>query len=395
MNQTVLDALRKNRVAQVAFYDDDQVYARKVSPFPPALARQRLKLSGAFTPLAREGNLFLWSFDPQAGPDPKPGRVTSPVTSLWEAEWLHHNAGTMVEDKEASGWGLLYEEPAAIGGPPGKRITRRAGNVVQAKAGDKPGYLCFGPYKVFPPGSYQVRFRLRRGPGPMPGMLDIATDQGRKILAQTELSPKLLPPDKAWHDVALRLDLTELTNLEFRVRFDGASDLAVDAVLVNFHRAVPESGFFLAQALWRQTGRLVEDSQVPGSLAVEADPKSTPKLYMMHGPQQTINPGRYRAGFRVAAPRELPAGALLADLVVATDLGRRVLAHKVLKASDLPKAGYADIELEFEVKRRLEVGLRVRYAGGGALRLAGAVLESTESQSLPGAPLRCPCRHPQ
>ncbi len=395
VNQKAIEALDKNRVGQVVFFDDDQVYARKVSPFPPALARQRLMSSGAFTPLAREGNMFLWSLKPGSGPDKNPGQVTSPVTSLWEAEWLPRNAGRLLVDQEASGWGLLYEEPPDIGGPLGERITRRGGNVVQAKAGDNPGYLCFGPYKTFPPGSYRVRFRLRRGPGPVPGRVDITTDKGNRLLAEKLLDPKVLPPDGAWHDVNLGLNLEGLTNLEFRVKFDGPTDLAVDAVLVNFARAIPENGFFLAQKLWRQAGDLMDDDMVPGSLAVAATPGRTPNLYLIHGPQQTVDPGRYRARFRIAGAKDTPPGAVLAHLAAATDLGRRVLAHKTLTAKEAGDGDYRDIELEFEVKRRLEVGLRVRYAGGGPLRLAGVELASTESQPLPGSPLPCPCRLPQ
>jgi hypothetical protein len=388
------EALIKNRVGQVVFFDDDQVYSRKVSPFPPALARSRLKASGAFDPLAREGNMFLWSLNPEYDPEARQPMVTSPVTSLWEAEWLPRNAGRLKVDQEASGYGLLFNEPEKIGGELIDRVPHRAGNVVTAKAGDKPGYLCFGPYKAYPPGHYQVRYRLRRGQGQMPGVVDVATDQGKKNLAKSDITPKLLPPDGKWHDVALSFELRKMRDLEFRVFFNGKTDLSADVVLVGFKEAVPASGLFLAQELWRQAGELHDDPAVPGGLSVLARPGHTPPLYLMHGPQQTLAPGKYRARFRLAGDGKAEPDAKLADLVVATDLGRRVLAHHELKASELGEK-YRDISVEFQVPRRMELGLRVRYAGGGVLKLASVVLEPIESRSQPGVSRSGPSPAPQ
>ncbi len=369
VDRGTLAALARQKVALVSFHDDEMVYSRKVSPFPPALARQRLAASGAFIPLAQEGTVFLYRLRPGAQPDPRPGRIISPVRSLWEAEWLKRETGRLVDDRRASGWGLMFREPATPLAPLGPRRPRARGNLVQARAGrDRPGFLSFGPYKNFPPGRYRARFRLRRGPGPSPGWVEVSADKGRRSLVRVELDQARLPADGRWHDVALEFALDGLAELEFRTYYNGRADLDLDLVLVSFAGA--ERNFFRAQDLWRQTGDLVSDPRVPGGLAVGLRAGYHPPLYAMYGPQLTLEPGTYRARFRLARDGDDPGRGLAAELVVATDLGQILLGYRRLEARDL-QGSYRDFEVPFVVKRRSEIGLRVRFAGGVSLRIAG------------------------
>lgn len=373
-----LQTLERLQVPLVAFHDDDLVYPRKISPFPPALARNRLLASGAFTLETQAGNVFLLRRQAQAAPDPSPGRVVSPVVSLWEAEDLKRGTGRLADDPQASGWGLLFAEAPALGAPLGPRLPRAGGNLAQARAGrDRPGFLSFGPFKAFPPGDYRVAFRLRRGPGPIPGHVEVASDSGQTILARAELSPERLPADGAWHDVELPLTLEALTILELRCFFAGQSDLDLDLVLVGFAGGQPADGFYRAADLWRQTGDLLADQRVPGGWAVLARAGYHPPLYVMHGPQVSREPGRYRARFSLAAQGAHDPQARLADLVVATDLGRLPLGRRALLGSDLGPE-YRDVSVDFSLQRRCELDLRVRLTGGGSFCLAGVSLERLE-----------------
>ncbi|MGD9124637.1 MAG: hypothetical protein PVG60_06060 [Desulfarculaceae bacterium] len=369
-----LAALQKNRIKAAVFWDDYLIYASKVSPFPPALARQRLAASGAFKSLAQHGNAFLWEIDPQARPDPRPGAVISPVTSVWQPHELKHQTGRLLEDSQASGWGLLFQEQPEPGAHLGPRIHRLAGNVAQAKTGrDKPGFLSFGPYWVYPPGRYLVRFRVRRGaqaPKAVAGFVDVAADFGRLGLARLELAPEVLPPDQKWHEVRLVFEIKGLTNLEFRTYFSGNCDLELDAVLVSFEQAALSARSFRAQDLWRQTGDLVADARVKGGLAVRGQAGFHPPRYLMHGPQLTCPPGRYLARFRLSPEGQAPPAAEVCHLEVALDKGRRVLGHLKIMGKDLAK-GYRDYEVGFHMPRRAELGLRVKFLGGASVRVAG------------------------
>lgn len=373
-----LATLGRLQVRQAVFYEDQQVYTRKVSPFPPELARRRLIAAGLLNPLAQEGQTFLLTLNDAATPDARAARaVVSPVTALFEAEHLRRQTGRLLDDPNASGWGLMFKEPATPAGPLGPRNPRAGGNVAVAAAGrDGPGFLCFGPYQAFPPGDYLARFRLRRGAaGAAPGRVEVAADQGRLLLASAELSHELLPADRAWHDVALAFSLAEPQRLETRVWFTGAADLEADVVLVNFLGQERPAGFYPAARLWRETGDLTADERAPGGWAAIGRAGYHPPVYLMHGPQQTFPPGRYQARFRLAAEGDNPPDAELAEVVVAADQGRRPLGHALVRGAELGP-DYRDINVEFSLERRAELDLRVLYRGGGSLRVAGAAVQA-------------------
>ncbi|MEW5914632.1 MAG: hypothetical protein AB1814_18910 [Thermodesulfobacteriota bacterium] len=374
VNQTALQTMQRLKVGLVAFYSDAEVYPSKVSPFPPDLARQRLQASGAFRLLRQEGNVFLLRPDYQARPDGRESSLSSPATILWPAAWLGRDTGRLVEDKRASGWGLLFGEPMRPGAPLGPRLSRFAGNVAQMRAGrDQAGWLSRGPERPLPPGDYLVRFRLRRGPGPAPGRVEVSDQQGR-VLASAALTPERLPADGAWHDVGLRLKLEAVTRLELRTYASGLSDLELNLVLVGFADQAQPQAFYAASQLWRQAGDLLADPTVPGGLAVAARRGYTPPLYLVHGPQQTYPAGRYQARFRLALLEPSPAQAPAAELVVATDLGRLVLGHRQVKASQLAM-DYRDIAVDFTLPRQAELDLRVLYGQGASLKLAGVSVQ--------------------
>ena len=205
--------------------------------------------------------------------------------------------------------------------------------------------------------------------------MEVCTDEGRRSLARNELDLNLLPADGRWHDVPLEFEVKGLTKLEFRTYFGGKSDLDLDVVLVSFADARVMGRFLPAADLWRQCGDLARDKEVEGGLAVEAKAGYTPSLYLMHGPQETCAPGAYRARFKLALTELAPAQAPVVELAAATDLGRRPLARRRVSAGDLAR-DYREVVLDFTVKRRCEVGLRVRYLGGASLRLAGVTLSS-------------------
>ncbi len=375
VDRSALQTLDKLQAKLLSFHDDRLVYAPKISPFPPALARQRLLASGAFFPLARHGNVFLLSLNSGAGPDPAAGKIISPVTSLWEAERLPRETGELLEEKEASGWGLLFMDAVQEGQPLPPRRPRAAGNVVRARAGrDKNGFLCFGPYKAFPPGSYVASFRMRRPkdkPAAAPGWVEVSADKGQRALGKLSLTGEVLPPDGAWHDVKIRFNLPALTDLELRTFFSGREDLDLDVITVEFANSLPADGFYRAQDLWRETGELIGDQWTEGGMAVEGRAGRNPPLNLMQGPQKTYDPGRYLVSFRLARSGPASGTEAAAHLVVATDLGLRPLVDRYLTSDQLTEV-YQDFKLELDLKRRCELGLRVKFMGTTSLRLAGA-----------------------
>ncbi len=368
--------LTRLKLGLVAFYEAEEVYTRKVSPFPPELARRRLVATGLLAPTLMAGNVWLLKPTGMRGELADPTDQVSPVTSLWEGEWLRGEIGRLGEDERASGWGLMFSEAREPGGALGPRLPGARGNLRLAKAGaDQPGWLSRGPGRPFPPGRYVARFRLRRGDGrEASGRVEVCDAGTGRRLAAAKLTPALLPVDGQWHDVALAFALPEVAPLDLRTWFSGKADLALDVVLISFAGMERPQDFYPASRLWRQTGELVADERVPTGLAVRGRAGWHPPLYLMHGPQQTYPPGRYVARFSLAAEGTPPADAKLASLVVATDLGRRPLGLAMVRGRDLGP-NYRRIAVPFELKRRGELGLRVRFEQGGTIRVAGAAVE--------------------
>jgi hypothetical protein len=81
--------------------------------------------------------------------------------------------------------------------------------------------------------------------------------------------------------------------------------------------------------------------------------------------------------FRLALEGSAPAGAAVADLVAASDQGQRPLGYHKLLAGELSR-DYRDVAVEFTVKRRCEIGLRVRFRGRGSLRVAGGSFQKID-----------------
>jgi hypothetical protein len=172
-------------------------------------------------------------------------------------------------------------------------------------------------------------------------------------------------------EVPFRLDALAPVNLQ--AFYSGTADLALDVVTVCFADQATPPAFYRAQDLWRQTGDLAADAQVPGGLAVTARPGYHPPLYLMHGPQRMYPPGRYVAAFRLAgdSPGSVPApDAPAVHLAVASDLGRITLTQRKIAAQEL-QPGYGDYRLTFTLERPTILGFRARYLGGAGLRLAG------------------------
>lgn len=87
--------------------------------------------------------------------------------SAWEAAGTHRQVGTNLVDEEGRSFRVAYP-------------------------GSGPGIMSFGNYLALAPGGrYRAWFELRSGDGGSSIRLDVAADQGREILAETEIQ---LPP---------------------------------------------------------------------------------------------------------------------------------------------------------------------------------------------------------
>jgi len=131
----------------------------------------------------------------------------------YEAEELLRQTGVVRADPTASGGLAVYSAPRQI-----------------------PAYPAFGPYRRYPPGRYEARFRLKRDPGEAGAAelasLEVSADRGRALLAARVLSGTALAAGR-YEEIALEFTVDRPAVLEFRVEHRAGAGLWVDRVAVG------------------------------------------------------------------------------------------------------------------------------------------------------------------
>jgi hypothetical protein len=309
---------------------DRALFPPEVSPFPSALTRDRLRASPGLALEAATDPLWLYRLTghpPAAVP-----RATSPVGVFFEAEALPQETGVVEADAEASGGRLVAAHAGA---------TRR-------------GFLTFGPYRLLPAGAWRAWFRVRGG-----GLaLEVAADEGRHLVAD-----RALPAAAGWEDVELDFTLEHATPLEYRVRWDGSADAAVDWVsVVAADRPEPEWRFEVEDLPHKLGER--PDRGASGGWAGYAHPTESLKTDLVSGPARRYPAGRYRLTLRVRS--EGQARGPLLRLAVTEPQGR-LLADRTVDTAELPPGAYREVGLDFEVARPAVLEFPVGYLGGAGI----------------------------
>jgi len=362
--------LKKLKVNLVTFHDNAQIYTEKVSPFPPRLALKRLIASPFLNLIDHDQDVFLFGFDTQTLPTtsvPSSSVVTSPVAALFYVNNLPLETGRNVLVPSASGYYLLMDEKALI---QGKFVPRSGvrGNVALAVPGqDPPGYLVKGPSRFFPAGKYRARFRIQAGvagPHQEVGRIELIKGQNT-VSAQKILVGRDFIQGQPWMDIPLEFEISHTEQVGFRIYFSGKTQLRFNLAIIGFADQTQGPGSVEAEDLLRQTGTVVSDPLASGKEAVLGTAGFHPPIYLCYGPYRTFEPGKYKAKFfvRLKDPSRISDKTEVAFIEVATDMGKRVLAARMIEGQDLKALAFQPIEVDFEVPFRCELGYRVKFSG--------------------------------
>jgi hypothetical protein len=316
------EALRRLEVSHVVV--DRAGFPPQVSPYPSRFTIDGLRASPALA--LSESAEPLWLFR-VTGAAPVPMRRTSPVGLFYEAERQNHETGAVVSLPDASG-----------------------GRIVLGRPGTAPGFLTFGPYRPLPAGSYVARFRVR-GSGLR---LDVATDRGKRILAQ-----RAVDPGPAWVDEALPFVVEHARPLEFRVSWNGQGEAAVDWVLVVATERSELERVYEVEALPHRLGEQ-EDSEASGGWAAYADPVESLRGELLGGPARLFPAGRYQIALRLRAA-EVGRGPLVRLSV--TEPEGRTLVARVVEAAEVPPGAYREVTLDFTLDRPRVLEFPVAFLG--------------------------------
>ncbi|MBF0170400.1 MAG: hypothetical protein HQK87_04820, partial [Nitrospinae bacterium] len=279
--------LREQKVGHLIFHEE--AYPPEVMAFPAPLARRRLLQSPALTYRGRADRIFLFTVNDEPGRNDLPVErlAVSPVGLFFESEALPNIEGKRAADPSAG-------NGAALRGERGVNGTLNA-----------------GPYKNFPPGSYVARFRARRegeAPAGTPLLtVDVAADQGRKIVASTTVTAEQLREEYA--DIVLPFTLEPGTpwKVEFRAVATGAAETWIDSVYVTFASLPDPLTAFEAEEL-TSIGEILADPDARSGMAIALRPGRDPAGVMLAGPTRRYEAGRHELGFRYKAER---AGAVV------------------------------------------------------------------------------------
>ncbi|MEW6184245.1 MAG: hypothetical protein AB1585_00735 [Thermodesulfobacteriota bacterium] len=359
------DLLRNLKVGLITFHDNAQIYPEKISPFPPRLALKRLMTSPFLKQLSHDQGIHLFKI---VAPDSEAvvaESITSPVSVIFPANYLSQNIGNKEKVATAAGYYLLMEEKALLQGKtillPGK-----AGNVASASPKkDRPGYLVISSHRFFPPGKYRARFRIKTGPTASTeevGWIELLKDR-ETVLIKKVLLGRDLSPFHSWVEVPLDFEIGGLHQIGFRIHFSGQSSLLFNNAVIGFADQGTGPGSVEAEDLLRQTGFVFTDSKASGREAVLGKAGVHPPIYLCHGPYRTVSPGRYQVDFflRLNTGTGVSPNIEVAQIEVATDMGKRIFNKKLVKAEELRTDRYQPVRLHFEIPFPCELEYRVKF----------------------------------
>lgn len=111
----------------------------------------------------------------------------------------------------------------------GTQVGKRSGNAIHSTK--KAGYLIYGPYIPLDAGSYRVEIKGLLGTtGPTGARIDVAVDQGRRILGESLF--KDAPTDGSLITLCVSLD-SPCTDFEVRVWVDDSADLSITMIVIE------------------------------------------------------------------------------------------------------------------------------------------------------------------
>lgn len=254
---------------------------------------------------------------------------------VYEAEALQRNTGAIVADTSASN---------------GQKVVFQAGT-------DKPGFVVFGPYVEFPPGDYQVTYRLRVENAPAnitdpagAGLFyDVYSSKYGMPLTRRPIltAPEPEQPAEVFKDYSLNFTIAYPTPLEFRVEATGDANVAVDSITVaprllsDLHQSFAQAAYAVrqyaeAEQSWQKV--LAHDAESPavqlGALqtlfalqrwdeALTLIQRNAPRLAHHSGVATYLDPSL--SGFSKPLPVEL---SLLHDEVLARFVPQHPTRHQ-------------------------------------------------------------------
>jgi hypothetical protein len=111
---------------------------------------------------------------------------------------------------------------------------------------DEPGSMAFGPYQALPTGQYTATFILnadRVDPSASVAYIDVATDLGKRVLAQRDIYARDFATKRGYQSFDLSFSTRDIWELEYRVYFTGQAGLWLQAIHIEPRAPTPSPAY--------------------------------------------------------------------------------------------------------------------------------------------------------
>jgi hypothetical protein len=297
-------------------------YPPQVFPYSYRFTLAAMRQNPNLNPVAEDDGVYL--FERVGGPyRPWANSAAWPIGVFYEAESLKLGDGERLEDASASGGALVRGR-------------------FDAKLP-----VVYGPYRDFPAGAYEVRFRARGR-----GRVEVTSDLGRRELAAADVERD------EWTEHPMVIAIDRPTTLEFRAWAEPAAENALDVDWVLVRKlAGPEeremgARRFEAEDMPAFYGLDYESADASGN-AYASIVEYPPGAVVRDGPYRIFGPGRVDVAVRFR-------GGPLGLRVEAAD-GRR------FAESEIPaRHSWTTAEASIELPERTVLCTRLVSAGAEA-----------------------------
>jgi hypothetical protein len=209
--------------------------------------------------------------------------------------------------------------------------TSASGNVLlHRKGGNLSSPFWFGPYKAFPPGLYEVTFRLKTTAIDFGyiATLDVAANEGHQVLSSRRLYGHDFPKTDDWNNISMLFLNKKPQLLEFRgLDVSNSTDLYLDFIELKQTswdlKEIHLTSYFDFQELTLARGAIERNLLVHSS--------NDSSGWFWYGPYTTLQPGSYQTTFWLKTSATSPELKMSIDV---TMKGNHILSSQDITGSE-------------------------------------------------------------
>jgi hypothetical protein len=357
------ELLRRLDVRYITVHDNRDIFLHKVSPYKPLITIRRLKNSPYLEYIDLPNRMYFKKFDKKNDHlalfrvKDEDEVQTGPVPSWYDMPFfydinqrLRHQTGGIVREPGSGQW--VFE-------------------AIEGK--HAPGFLVYGPYDTYPPGSYRCYFDLYvAGSGKDPiARVEVSRVQDGTSMPLVEKELFVPPGGKGKKRIPLEFTLSRNTIIEFRVFYYGRGTVRVEKLVV--HEQDRDAPLFSleAESMVGDTGDLVIMRDASNTRGVEAVAGRDRAGDLVFGPSRIYNAGTYQARFfmRWQAVNGSGPGTVAARVSVTDGNNAHVYGKRAVTGNEIAGTSFVPVDLDFTLPAAGELSFHVRFTGKGRLQL--------------------------